>query len=106
MKKEKKLPQRAAAMNDDIFLAMLSAKSDARVKARRLAAAQAKIELLEAARLEEQRAAKQELDGMVAFVGVACGLVVIGACILAAPVWTVSLPILGTLAIMRKAGWI
>ncbi len=92
-------------MNDDIFLAMISAKSDARVKARRLAAAEAKIELLEATRLEEQRAARKELDGMTGFIGVVCGLLVIGVCVLAAPVWTAALPILGTLAIMRKAGW-
>ena len=106
MKKEKRLPQKAAGMNDDMFLAMISAKSDARVKARQLAAAQAKIEQLEAARAEAQTAAKKKVNGMAAFVGVACGLVVIGACVLAAPIWTVSLPIVGTLAVMRKAGWI
>ena len=106
MKKEKKLSQAAAVMNDDLFLEMISAKSDARVKARQLAAAEAKVKLSEAARMEEQRAAERELDGMVAFVGVMTGLVVTGVCVLAAPVWTAVLPLVGTLAVMRKAGWI
>ncbi len=106
MKKQKMPPVKAAEMNEDLFLEMISAKSDARVNARRLAAANAKIKLLEAARAEEQLAMQREKDGMVAFFGVAAGLIVTGVCVLAAPVWTAVLPIIGTLAIMRKAGWI
>lgn len=106
MKKEKMPPGRAAEMNEDLFLAMLSAKSDAKAMERQLAAAETKLHLTQIARKEEQRAAKQEMDGMVAFVGVISGLVVTGVCALAAPVWTAVLPLVGTLAVMRKAGWI
>ncbi len=106
MKKQKMLPVRAAEMNEDLFLAMLSAKSEARTVQQRLMAAQTKLHLSEAARKEAQRAAQQEKDGMVAFFGVMAGLVVSGVCILAAPVWTAVLPIVGTLAMMRKAGWL
>lgn len=106
MKNKKMLPVRAAEMNEDLFLAMLSAKAEARTKQRQLAAAESKLHLTQMARKEEQRAAQKELDGMVAFFGVMAGLVVSGVCILAAPVWTAVLPIVGTLAVMRKAGWL
>lgn len=106
MKKQKMLPVKAAEMNEDLFLAMISAKSEARVKARQLAVTETKLHLTQMARKEEQCAAQKEKDGMVAFFGVMAGLVVSGVCILAAPVWTAVLPIVGTLAIMRKARWI
>ena len=106
MKKQKMLPVKAAEMNEDLFLAMISAKSEARVKARQLAVAESKLHLTQMARKEEQRAAQRELDGIAAFVGVLSGLVVTGVCVLAAPIWTVALPITATMAVMRKAGWI
>lgn len=106
MKKQKMLPAKAAEMNEDLFLAMLSAKSEARSKQRQLELAESKLHLSQMARVEEQRAAQKELDGMVAFVGVLSGLVVTGVCVLSAPVWTAVLPIAGTMAVMRKAGWI
>ena len=106
MKNKKMLSVRAAEMNEDLFLAMLSAKAETRTKQRQLAAAETKLHLAQMARKEEQRAARKELDGMVALVGVASGLVVAGVCVLAAPVWTAVLPIAGTMAVMRKAGWL
>ena len=97
---------KAAEMNEDLFLAMISAKSETRVKARQLAVTEKKLHLSQMARKEEQRAAQRELDGMAAFVGVLSGLVVTGICVLAAPIWTAVLPITATMAVMRKAGWV
>ncbi len=106
MKKQKMLPVKTAEMNEDLFLAMISAKAEARAKQRQLAVAETKLHLSQMARKEEQRAAQKELDGMVAFVGVLSGLVVTGVCALTAPIWTAVLPIAATMAVMRKAGWI
>lgn len=106
MKKQKMLPVRAAEMNEDLFLAMISAKSEANAKAHQLAQAEEKLHLSQMARRQEHRAAQKKLDGMVAFIGVMVGLVVSGVCVLAAPVWTAALPAAGMLAVMRKAGWI
>ena len=106
MKKEKRLPQVATASNDDLFLALISAKCDARAKERQLMLAETKLHLMEASCKEERRAAQKALDGMVGFISVMSGLVVTCVCVLAAPVWTAVLPMAGTAAVMRKAGWI
>ena len=106
MKKQKMLPERAADLNDELFWQMLSARSGARENARRLAIAEAKLQLSEAYRREERRAARKELDGMVAFVGVVSCMVVSAVCILAAPIWTAVLPTVGMMAVMRRVGWI
>lgn len=54
----------------------------------------------------QKKAHEKEKDGIVAFFGAFSGLAVMFTCVLAAPWWTAICPAIGTVMIMRKAGWI
>lgn len=103
---KKNFPARREADNEALFLAALNARAEANRRDAELAQVQRALVHSEKTRAEEQRAARREIDGMAAFMSVIALLVVTGVCVLAAPIWTVCLPIAGMAAVMRKAGWV
>ena len=103
---KKNLPAVVQADNEELFLAALNARAEANRRGAELA--QARLELMqsEITRAEEKRAAQREMGGLVGFVSVIALLIVTAVCILAAPIWTVCLPLAGMLAVMRRVGWL
>lgn len=107
MSKNKNLPAVVQAEdNEALFFAALNAKSEAHRRGEELERMQRALVHSEMLRAEEKCAAQDEMDGLVGFVGMIALFVITVVCVLAAPVWTVCLPLAGMLAVMRKAGWL
>ena len=92
--------------NEALFLAALNARAEANRRGAELAQMKRALVHSEMTRANEKRAAQEEMDGLVGFVSVIALLIVTAVCILAAPIWTVCLPLAGMLAVMRKVGWL
>ena len=91
--------------NETLFFAVLNARAEANRRGAELAQTQRALVHSEMTRAKEKRAAQDEKDELVGFVSVIALLIVTGVCVLAAPIWTVCLPLAGMLAVMRKVGW-
>lgn len=96
----------SADENEALFFAALNARVEANRRGAELARMQRALVHSEMRRAEEKRAAQDEMDGMVGFVGMIALFVITAVCVLAAPIWTACLPLAGMLAVMRKAGWL
>lgn len=73
---------------------------------RELLATQLRLMESERKRTEQKKDAQRKLDGIMGFVGVTAGLVVLASCALSSAPWTAVFIALGVVAVMRKAGWI
>ena len=103
---KKNLPAVVQADNEELFLAALNARAEANRRGAELAQMQRALAQSEMTRAKEKRAAQREMDGLVGFVSVGVLLVVAAVCALAAPVWTVALPLALMVAVMRRVGWL
>lgn len=92
--------------NEALFLAALNARAEANRRGAELAQARLEVRQSEITRAKEKRAAQDEMDGLVGFVGMIALFVITAVCVLAAPIWTACLPLAGMLAVMRKVGWL
>lgn len=92
--------------NEALFLAALNAKAEANRRGAELAQMKRALVHSEMTRAEEKRAAQDEMDGLVGFVGMIALFVITAVCVLAAPIWTACLPLAGMLAVMRRVGWL
>ena len=106
MSKNKNLPAVVQADNEELFFSALNARAEANRRGAELAQARRELMQSEITRAEEKRAAREEMDGLVGFVSVISLLVIAAVCVLAAPIWTVCLPLAAMLTVMRRVGWL
>jgi cytochrome c-type biogenesis protein CcmH/NrfG len=83
---------------DTDFHANLASRTDKRILLQRVAKLERRLR-------KERREHRKEQQSLVYFASGVALVVILLVCLLAAPLWTVVLPLAGLWAICRKAGW-